>query len=110
MYKNVIDVRKDALQDILHALAEAADRAFDNRTGKIENTSDTPYRFIYIGGESLFCCLQLGMLALEKNTEFLSYLSAWNWIDEGDPTENEDILAEIRASIRESNIGIQENK
>ncbi|EEP28803.1 hypothetical protein GCWU000342_00145 [Shuttleworthella satelles DSM 14600] len=70
MYKNVIDVRKDALQDILHALAEAADRAFDNRAGKIENTSDTPYRFIYIGGESLFCCLQLGMLALEKNTEF----------------------------------------
>ena len=48
MYKNVIDVRKDALQDILHALAEAADRAFDNRAGKIENTSDTPYRFIYI--------------------------------------------------------------
>lgn len=47
MYKNVIDVRKDALQDILHALAEAADRAFDNRAGKIENTSDTPYRFIY---------------------------------------------------------------
>ena len=47
---------------------------------------------------------------IRKNTEFLSYLSAWNWIDEGDPTENEDILAEIRASIRESNIGIQENK
>ena len=28
MYKNVIDVRKDALQDILHALAEAANLYF----------------------------------------------------------------------------------
>lgn len=47
---------------------------------------------------------------IRKKHGVLSYLSAWNWIDEGDPTENEDILAEIRASIRESNIGIQENK
>lgn len=100
MYKNIIDVRNDTPQDILQTLAGVADKAFDNRAGKVKNTSDTPYRFIHKGGEPLFCCLQLGMLALEKNADFLTYVSAWNWIDEDDPTENEDILAEIQTSIK----------
>ncbi|EHI56828.1 hypothetical protein HMPREF9333_00030 [Johnsonella ignava ATCC 51276] len=99
MYKNIIDVRKDTPQDKLKTLAGIADRAFDNRAGKVDNTSDTPYRFIYRADEKLFVCLQLGMLTLEKNTNFLPYVSAWIWIDENDPDENEDILAEIQTSI-----------
>lgn len=55
--------------------------------------------FAYEGCDGLFGRLQLGMLALEKHRDFLSYVSAWNWIDEEEPMENEDILAEIRTSI-----------
>lgn len=58
------------------------------------------YRFIYRADEKLFGCFQLGMLILEKNTDFLPYVSTWNWVDEDDPTENEDILAEIQTFIR----------
>ena len=65
MYKNIIDVRKDTPQDILKTLAEIADRAFDNRAGKVDNTSDTPYRFIYRGDDSEYACLEVGMLILK---------------------------------------------
>ena len=92
MYKNIFDVRKDTPQDILKTLAEIADRAFDNRAGKVDNTSDTPHRFIYRGGDSEYACLEVGMLNLKRQPNFLRYLEAWNWIDEDDPTENEDVL------------------
>ena len=47
----------------------------------------------------MFCCLQLGMLELEDKTDFLSYVEAWKWIDDEDPQENTDILAEIQTPI-----------
>lgn len=96
MYSVVIDVRKDTPQDILRILAGVADKAFDNRAGKVKNTSNAPYRFIYRGSESNYGCLEVGMLNLKRQPNFLLYLEAWNWIDEDDPTENEDILALIR--------------
>lgn len=92
MYKNIIDVRKDTPQDKLKTLAGIADRAFDNRAGKVDNTSDTPYRFIYRGSDSEYACLEVGMLILKKQSNFLPYLEAWNWIDENDPTESTDLL------------------
>lgn len=100
MFKNVIEIRKDTPQDILNILARIADSAFDNRAGKAENTSSDPYRFIYRGEEKLFSCLQLGMLALEKRPDFLDYVISWQWIDEEDSSENEDILDEIHTYIR----------
>ena len=42
MYSVVIDIRKDTPQDVLQALEKVMDQAFDNRVGKVENTSDTP--------------------------------------------------------------------
>ena len=92
MYKNVIDIRKDTPQDILQTLAVVADKAFDNRAGKVKNTSDTPYRFIYKGGDSEYACLEIGMLILKKQSDFLPYLEAWNWIDKNDPEESTDLL------------------
>ena len=47
MYRNVIDIHKEVPSDILKVLAMMADRAFDNRAGKVKNVSDCPYRFIY---------------------------------------------------------------
>lgn len=100
MYKSVIDIRREVASDKLSVLAAMADKAFNNRAGRVRNRSNSPYRLSYEGGESQFGCLQLGMLALEKEEEFLSCVSAWNWIDEEEPTENEDILAEMRTPVR----------
>ena len=92
MYKNIIDVRKDTQQDKLKTLAGIADGAFDNRAGKVDNTNDTPYRFIYRGSDSEYACLEVCMLILKKQSNFLPYLEAWNWIDENAPTESTDLL------------------
>ena len=73
-------------------MAELANKAFDNRAEKVENTSDTPYRFIYRGNDTEHACLKVGMLNLKKRPNFLPYLEAWNWIDENDPDESTDLL------------------
>ena len=62
MFQSVIDIREDTPQDILNSLIEIANKAFDNRAGKVENTSKIPYRLIYRGEDNLFSCLQLGCL------------------------------------------------
>lgn len=91
-YRVVIDIRKDTPKENLIVLAELANKAFDNRAGKISNTSDTPYRLIYVGGDSEYACLEVGMLNLKKQPDFLRYLEAWDWIDENDPEESTDLL------------------
>ena len=100
MYKSVIDFNQEIPIEKLGALAEMADRAFNNRAGHVMNRSKSPYRLSYEGEKKHFACMQLGMLALEKEKSFLSCVSAWNWIDEDEPEENEDILAEIHTEIR----------
>lgn len=100
MYRNVIDIRKEVPKDVLKLLVAKADKAFDNRAGRVKNVSDLPYRFIYEGGESQFGCLELGMLALEKQKDFLPYVSAWKWIDEEEPEESCDILEIMNVSVR----------
>ena len=77
-YRITIDIRKDAPKENLIVLAELANKAFDNRAGKISNTSDTPYRLIFSGGDSEYACLEVGMLNLKKHPDFLPYLEAWN--------------------------------
>ena len=91
MFQSLMDIREDTPQDILNSLVEIAN--------KVENTSKMPYRLIYRGEDNLFSCLQLGMLALEKQSDFLDYVISWKWIDEENPSENEDILKEIRTPI-----------
>ena len=36
----------------------------------------------------------------ENEADFLDYVISWNWIDEESPSENEDILKEIRTPIK----------
>lgn len=91
-YRITIDIRKDTPKENLIVLAELANKAFDNRAGKISNTSDTPYRLTYSGGDSEYACLEVGMLNLKKHPDFSPYLEAWNWIDENDPDESTDLL------------------
>lgn len=99
MYKSVIDIRSEVPQNILGVLSAIADKAFNNRAGRVRNMSETPYRFSFEGEEQDFGCLELGMLALEKQKEFISCVEAWNWIDEDDPNENCDILAEMMSPV-----------
>lgn len=100
MYKSIIDIRKDVPGDVLKLLVAKADKAFNNRAGKVQNMSNSSYRLSYEGRESQFGCLELGMLALEKESDFLSYVSAWKWIDEEEPEESCDILAVINEAVR----------
>lgn len=99
MYKSIIDIRRDLPSDLLNALLEVANSAFDNRAGKVENVSNDPYRFVFEGGEDKFGCLELGMLSLEKQGLFLPFVEAWTWVDEEDPEENTDILALMIADV-----------
>jgi hypothetical protein len=91
MYRNVIDIRREVSSDVLKMLVAKADKAFNNRAGKVKNTSVSPYRFIYEGGEKEYGCLEVGMLNLKRESNFLSFVSAWNWIDD-DPDECCDLL------------------
>ena len=99
MIKVVIDIRKNVPLKKIKELERISNDAFHNRAGTVENSSGIPYRFLYSGDENMFCCLQLGMLELEDKTDFLSYVEAWTWIDDEDPQENTDILAEIQTPI-----------
>ena len=100
MYRNVIDIHKEVPSDILKVLAMMADRAFDNRAGKVKNVSDCPYRFIYEGGERDYGCLNLGMVSLCEEKAFVSNVLNWNWIDEDEPDESCDVLKEMLIPVR----------
>ena len=100
MYKSVIYIREDVPKDLLNKLSEMADRAFDNRVGKAANISEDSHCFSFTGGEELFGCLELGMLELEEQKDFLACVEAWKWIDEDNPGENSDILAEMMTPVR----------
>jgi hypothetical protein len=91
MYRNVIDIRKEVPNDVLKVLVAKADKAFNNRAGRVKNVSTSPYRFIYEGGEKEYGCLEVGMLNLKKESNFLPFVSAWQWIDD-DPDECCDLL------------------
>lgn len=92
MYKSVIEFREWLPADELERLAAVADRAFDNRAGRVCNISSKPYCLSYEGGELDFACLELGMLALKRKKDFLTYVKVWNWIDEEEPEESCDLL------------------
>ena len=100
MYKSVIEIKEDIAPGTLDKLAMIADQAFHNRAGRVRNVSRTPYCFSFEGSEKDYGCLELGMLALEERKDFLSCVKAWSWIDEEEPSENCDILAEMMTSVR----------
>ena len=100
MYKSVIDICKEVSQNTLEVLIAKADKAFTNRAGKVQNVSQIPYRLSYEGDEQDFGCLELGMLALEKEKDFLAFVKAWTWIDEDDPNESCDILKEMATPVK----------
>lgn len=99
MYKSVIDFREDISKNKLEELIKRAEKAFDNRAGKVQNVSKMPYRLSYEGGEEYFGCLELGMLTLEDEKDFVACVKSWQWIDEEHPGESCDILEEMAIPV-----------
>lgn len=95
MYKSVIDFREDVSKEKLEELIKRAEKAFDNRAGKVTNVSKTPYHLSYEGEEKDLGCIDLGTLDLEDDDEFVACVKSWHWIEGENPDENCDILKEI---------------
>lgn len=92
MYSSIIEIKKSVPGEMLAVLRKVAEDAFSNRAGSVKNTSRDPYRLVFCGGEDEFGCLEVGMLELEDEHDFLNQVDSWHWIDEDDPSENCDIL------------------
>lgn len=99
MYKHVIEIRNGVPHDVLKKIAVMAERAFNNRAGRVRNTSVSPYKFIFEGGEKDYGCLEVGMLALKREKLFMSCVSSWDWVDD-DPSESCDVLEVFAMPVR----------
>lgn len=99
MYRHEIAFRADVPEAVLQGLTSRADRAFNNRAGQVFNSGKTPRRLVYEGGEREYGCLNLAMLALWKDKEFLSCVAAWHWTDEEEPEESCDVLEEMAIPV-----------
>lgn len=100
MYKNVIQIRKEVPEEVLKSLSLIAERAFNNRAGRVQNVSDIPYRLVFQGGDEAYGCLNLGMLDLWDKKDFVACVQNWNWIDEDEPDESCDVMKELSIPVR----------
>ena len=91
MYRTIIQFKKDTSVEDLLKLKEMAEKAFDNRAGKLSNVSLDLYTLVYQGEEEDEPCLDLGMLDLDKRDFFKNKIEKWDWVDE-DPDESCDVL------------------
>ena len=92
-YFTTIVFKDDIPADRLAELRKEADAAFSNRVSKVPCDSDDPYVLIYGAGSEERGALDLGIIGLEKNKQFMSCVKSWSWTDTDDPSENDDILA-----------------
>lgn len=92
MYSSIIEIKKNVSDERLANLRKIAENAFSNRVGSVKNSSKDPYRFVFKGDEEKFGCLEVGMLELEDEHDFLGQVNSWQWIDDENPGENCDIL------------------
>ena len=99
MYKNVIQIRKEVPEEALKSLALIAEREFNNRAGKVQNVSDTPYQLVFQGGDEAYGCLNLGMLNLWDKKDFVACVQSWDWIDEEEPDESCDVIKEMSIPV-----------
>lgn len=92
MYSSIIEIKKNVSDERLANLRKVAEKAFSNRAGSVKNSSNDPYRFVFKGDEGKFGCLEVAMLELEDEHDFLGQVNSWQWIDDENPGENCDIL------------------
>lgn len=106
MYKSVIEFSRDIPLAELSEYTALINKAFDNRGGKVENSSDDPYLVIHKADDNLRICLDLALITIvEEPNGLYKNFKAWDWIDEDDPRENGDIIKSyerVRAISHES--------
>ena len=91
MYRTVIELKKEIEPNMLEKLKNIASKHYDNRAGKVDNSSTNPFVLVFEGiGEAVYGCLDLGTSTLAR-TDFLDYVKSWEWIDDEDPFENCDV-------------------
>lgn len=95
MYKTIIEFSKNISNSKALELTEIANRAFDNRAGKVENTSGESHLLVYDGEEKDYGCIHLGILDLHDIEEFREQVKKWDYIDEDNPRECCDVLKEL---------------
>ena len=98
MYKAIIEINNNVSDDVLIATKNIIESAFDNRLGKVKNSSLEPYRLIFTGDENKYGCLEVGLFALKKHTDVLKNISSLQWIDK-EPSESCDMLEVFSKSI-----------
>lgn len=101
MYKVIIELKKDISEETLKKLTEIINAAFDNRLGTIANShTSSLYRFEFVGSEDEFTCLQIGLLALGEEKTFMSSVSVWEWADDDEPEEAENLIEIYSKPVR----------
>lgn len=96
MYRSIIEIKKSVNGEVLQKLRETAEKAFDNRAGKAENSSTDSHRLVFERGEDKYGCLDLGVLNLGKNKSFVENANSWQWLED-DPGECCDMLELLAA-------------
>ena len=91
MYQAIIEINNNVSGDILISMKNIIESAFDNRIGRIKNSSLEPYLLIFAGDENKYGCLEVGLFSLKKHTGVLKNISSLKWVDK-DPSENCDML------------------
>ena len=99
MYRTIIEFKDNISENKARELLDLCDDAFENRAGKAFRRLEAPNRILFEGGDSLYGCLQLGILALNKNNTFKDCVTSWSWIDEDEPNENHCILDSLSTPI-----------
>lgn len=100
MHKTIIKIKKStppAKVKIINAIIRGL---FNNRAGKVQNSSKDPYTLIFKGTEKDWDCIDLGTLALEDVPGLLGYISSCWWIDEAHPEESSDMLKVLATPVR----------
>ena len=100
MHKTIIKIKKStppAKVKIINAIIRGL---FNNRAGKVQNSSKDPYTLIFKGTEKDWGCIDLGTLALEDVPRLLGYISSCWWIDEENPEESSDVLKVFATPVR----------
>ncbi len=82
MFRTIIRLKDGIPAELLSELTKIIEGAFVNRCGELYNISTNPTEFIFESDDPNHACLDIGMFTLKRTTNFLSYVSSWDWIDE----------------------------
>ncbi len=100
MFRTIIRLKDGIPAELLSELTKIINGAFVNRCGELYNISTNPTEFIFESDDPNHACLDIGIFILDDTTNFLGYVSSWDWIDEEIPEESCDVLEVLNTPIK----------